>query len=310
MLPVGIGILALTLLLLIGATFRQRRYPFPFYGWLGLATLILAEVLTFRGVQPFATYFTATAWTCYLLICDAAVFTVRGHSRLRDNPSGAARMALLSIPLWLIFEAYNLPLANWIYVGLPESLAARWLGYVWAFATITPAILFTADLIESFGWWNRRVEPIRFSRTAQNAMLVGGAALLVIPLVVPREVAAYLFGMVWLGFIFLLDPVNFHIGAPSLEADLAEGRRDRIYALLLSGWTCGWLWEFWNYWATAKWNYIFPMFQQFKVFEMPVPGYLGFPPFALECFVMYSFASWLLGWEPRRGQILQSSSPS
>jgi hypothetical protein len=26
-----------------------------------------------------------------------------------------------------------------------------------------------------------------------------------------------------------------------------------------------------------------------KIFEMPLPGYLGFPPFALECFTMYVF---------------------
>jgi hypothetical protein len=26
----------------------------------------------------------------------------------------------------------------------------------------------------------------------------------------------------------------------------------RLYALLIPGGVCGWLWEFWNYWATAK----------------------------------------------------------
>ena len=26
-----------------------------------------------------------------------------------------------------------------------------------------------------------------------------------------------------------------------------------------------------------------------KIFEMPVPGYLGFPAFAFECFTMYVF---------------------
>jgi hypothetical protein len=26
-----------------------------------------------------------------------------------------------------------------------------------------------------------------------------------------------------------------------------------------------------------------------KIFEMPLPGYFGFPPFALECFTMYVF---------------------
>ena len=35
--------------------------------------------------------------------------------------------------------------------------------------------------------------------------------------------------------------------------------------------------------------------QDFKVFEMPLPGYLGFPPFALECFTMYVFVRGLLG---------------
>jgi hypothetical protein len=29
--------------------------------------------------------------------------------------------------------------------------------------------------------------------------------------------------------------------------------------------------------------------ENLKVFEMPVPGYLGFPAFAFECFTMYVF---------------------
>jgi hypothetical protein len=67
----------------------------------------------------------------------------------------------------------------------------------------------------------------------------------------------------------------------------------------LAGWVCGWLWEFWNNWAAAKWHYIFPIGQNWKIFEMPVPGYLGFLPFALECFVMYVTAAWLAGWLKR-----------
>jgi len=91
------------------------------------------------------------------------------------------------------------------------------------------------------------------------------------------------------------------LGLPSLLSGLEQGRRGRLYSLLVSGWVCGWLWEFWNYWAKAKWLYVFPMFQGWKIFEMPAPGYLGFPPFALECFAMYTFAAWLLSrvWPPR-----------
>ena len=29
--------------------------------------------------------------------------------------------------------------------------------------------------------------------------------------------------------------------------------------------------------------------EHLKIFEMPLPGYLGFPAFALECFTMYVF---------------------
>ena len=306
MMVLGVILLATTLALLAAGFFRRHRHRFPAHGWLGLALLAAAEALMFRHVEPVATYFTATAWTAYLLIADAAVFAIRGRSRLRDNPLAAARMALLSIPLWLIFEAYNLRLVNWAYLGLPDSLPARWFGYAWAFATITPAILFTAELIESFGWWDRPARPLRFSRAAQHGFVALGAALLVTPLLLPRAVAPFSFGMVWLGFVFLLDPLNYHLGLPSLEGDLAAGHRGRIFSLLLSGWTCGWLWEFWNYWAAAKWHYVFPMFQQLKIFEMPAPGYLGFPPFALECFVMYVSASALLGWEkPGCGLYLQ-----
>ena len=130
-------------------------------------------------------------------------------------------------------------------------------------------------------------------------MMIVGALCLIAPIVLPRQIGAYVFGLVWIGFFLLLDPLNRRRGLPSLLGDFAQGRSGRFYSLLLSGWVCGWLWEFWNYWAAAKWHYIFPIFQGFKIFEMPAPGYLGFLPFALECFAMYVTAASLLGWGKR-----------
>jgi hypothetical protein len=180
-----------------------------------------------------------------------------------------------------------------MYVGLPTSPALTLLGYGWSFATITPGILETADLVEAFGWFKPAL-PVRFSSRAQAFLIALGAAFLILPLVLPRSTAAHLFALVWVGFIFLLDPLNYRLRVPSIIGDFAAGRRSRFYSLLISGFVCGWFWEFWNYWASAKWHYIFPMFQQWKIFEMPVPGYLGFLPFAVECFVMYVSASWLV----------------
>lgn len=295
MVKLGVVITAATVTMLVAEFLRHRGRALPAHGWLGLAALVAAEALMFRGVEPVATYFTPIAWTAYILLADGAVFAVRGSSRLRTEPGEFALTAVLSVPLWLVFEAYNLRLENWAYAGLPEDLLARWFGYGWSFATITPAIFITADLVESFGWFAKPARRAEFSATVLGNLVTAGALMLLLPLLLPKGVGAYLFALVWLGFVFLLDPVNFRLGLPSLIGDLATGRRSRLYSLLIAGWVCGWLWEFWNYWAAAKWLYIFPMFQQWKIFEMPAPGYLGFSPFALECFTMYVTARWAVG---------------
>jgi hypothetical protein len=298
----GVALTAITVAALVAGWARVRRHALPWDGWAGLVALLAAEWLMFRKVEPVATFFTPIAWTFFIVLADAMVrATRRGGSEAAGPPglwSGRsayekALIAVLSIPLWVIFEAYNLRLANWTYVGVPENLVARYFGYAWSFATITPGIFVTADLIEAFGWFGV-ARPVKCSAGALRGWMVAGGVMLAVPLVLPQEAAAYFFAPVWLGFVFLLDPVNYRLGLPSLAGDFAEGRRARLYSLLLSGWACGVLWEFWNYWAAAKWLYIFPMFQQWKIFEMPAPGFFGFPPFALECFTMYVTTVWAL----------------
>jgi hypothetical protein len=294
MIALGVVITSAAAATLVIEFFRHKRGKFAAYGWVGFAGLIIAEVLIFRGVLPLAIYFTPIAWTCYILITDAAVLSIRGRSRIHDEPGQIARIALLSIPLWTIFELYNLRLQNWTYVGVPIEWPLAILGYCWSFATITPGILQTADLIESFGWF-RVGAPVRFSSAMRWAFVVFGASCLIAPLALPQHLAAYLFALVWVGFVFLLDPMNYRLKLPSIIGDLAKGYRGWFYSLMLSGFVCGWLWEFWNFWAAAKWHYIFPILQDYKIFEMPFPGYLGFIPFALECFVMYVTAAWAIG---------------
>ncbi len=113
--------------------------------------------------------------------------------------------------------------------------------------------------------------------------------MLIAPFFVPRAIAQYLAAPVWIGFILLLDPVNAWLGEESLTGDFARGQYDRLWNLAWSGVLCGVLWEFWNFWSRAKWHYTVPIMEHTKVFEMPLPGYLGYPAFALECFTMYVF---------------------
>jgi hypothetical protein len=300
-LPVSVGLVitaATVAILVIGFFRRRRRRAFPAHGWLGIIALAGAEWMLFGGVEPVATYFTPIAWSAYILIADGAVLALTNRSRLHDAPVIVARMTFLSIPLWLIFEAYNLRLGNWMYTGVPLGWPAALAGYGWSFATITPAIFETSDLVQAL-LPAVPIEPWKISRSAENVMMFCGAVCLIIPLAIPRHIAAYLFVLVWLGFALLLDPMNHRLRLPSFLGDLSDGFARRFYGFLASGWICGWLWEFWNNWAHAKWQYTLPMFQQSKIFEMPAAGYLGFIPFALECFAMYVTATWLAGWLKR-----------
>ena len=301
---IGIALFALTVLLILTRYFHaERPYPFPRHGTVGAAILVVGEVLLFAGVEPVATYFTAIAWTGYILWADAAVFSLRGKSLLKSHPAEFAWIALCSIPLWLIFEAYNLRLRNWVYVGLPGNWLALYFGYAWAFATIWPAILETATL------WRSLSRPpaaassgnkvVRMVRAAENrshsktpavsASALVGALLLIAPVLAPQWISSYLFGAVWLGFVFLLEPVNFRAGRESLWEDFQRGDFPRLNSLLMAGWICGIFWEFWNYWAQARWVYTVPILPEWRIFAMPVLGYLGFPPFAVECFAMLAF---------------------
>ena len=265
---------------------------FRWHGFAGLAIILAAEIFLFAG-QPFVrTWFTPIVWTGYILFADALVYRKRNRSLLTANFPAVPFMALLSVLCWLVFEVYNLRLANWAYVGVPADPLQRTLGYGWSFATIFPGLFQTADLLDAYGVFSRsQREPIRWTPAKLSLSFITGLALVTLPAALPVHIGAYLFGAVWIGFIFLLEPINYRLGAPSIFRDLEEGKTARLWQLLLAGLICGFLWEFWNYWAAGKWVYIFPMFQNFKLFEMPAPGFLGFPPFALECFAMYSLCS-------------------
>ena len=258
---------------------------------IGLAIMIVSEAATLAKVEPFYSWNTPICWTGFIVFADAVVYRARGRSWMRSTPREFVWLVLLSIPLWLVFEGYNQIIRNWYYVGLPENWWLRMFGYAWAFATIWPAIFESADLV-AVGTRRAGATGARAAAASSGAarpappasLIVIGAVMLLCPFVVSREIARYLAAPVWLGFIFLLDPINARLGGPSLRDD-----PNRMIALLVGGLLCGALWEFWNYWSGAKWHYTVPIMEHVKIFEMPLPGYLGFPPFALECFTMFTF---------------------
>ena len=279
----------------------------PTHSFIGLAILIASEAGMLRRIEPFWTWHTAIAWTGYILLVDGIVFAKRGSSWLTTNRHEFWFLALVSVPLWLVFEGYNRLIRNWHYINLPENIFVRYFGYAWAFATISPAIFETAELVAVLRAGGRVAPtpidsptgrpspPVHALSRVAYLSIAFGAVTLLWPFLWPSP---YLAAPVFLGFIFLLDPLNARAGEESLMADLRGGRRDRVINLLVAGVICGGLWEFWNFWARAKWIYTVPVFGDIKIFEMPILGYFGFPPFALECFTMYVFVRRLF-WRGR-----------
>ena len=255
-------------------------------------------------IEPFWSWHTPIAWTGFILFADGWIWKRRGESPIKNDRAEVVFMALASIPLWIVFELYNkYTFWNWHYLGLPETLLFRYIGYAWSFATIVPALLITAELVGALRDRRapdyRRAEPATIPLDAPAlAAIAAGAAMLILPIVYRSQ---WMAAPVWLGFIFLLDPINARLGAESLRGDLRAGHSDRLKNLLLSGLVCGLLWECWKYWARTKWVYSVPVPPDIKLFEMPLAGYLGFPAFAVECFVLYVFVRqcvWRGSWRP------------
>jgi hypothetical protein len=264
--------------------------PVPARTWLGGLLIVISQAATFARLEPFHTWNTPICWTGYILAVDGLVWKRRGSSWLSDARAELLFLALVSVSLWIVFEMYNkYAIHNWHYLGLPESLPARYFGYAWSFATIWPAIFETGDLVSSLR--DRRAPADRAKplvphqpRALAWLSVLAGAAMLVLPILYPSQ---YLAAPVFLGFVFLLDPLNARSGAESLLGDMRLGHYNRLINLSIAGLVCGFAWEAWNYWAVTKWVYTVPILPDIRLFEMPVPGYAGFPAFALECFVMY-----------------------
>jgi len=281
----------------------QGPHRFPLHGWLGLAGLFVAEALLVLRTELVGQWFFVLAWWPYILVVDALVFRRKGTSLLADHRREFLFLLPWSICFWLTFELFNLRLGNWHYIAVPESLPLRWSGYAVSFATVLPGLFETTQLLEAYGVFHSAGSPRISSSTGWFGPFVAvGLAFFILPLVWPR----YFFPVVWGCFTFLLEPLNYRLGGRSLMRQWQEGSLRIFYLLLAAGAVCGLLWELWNFWAVTKWIYTVPYVGFLKIFEMPFLGFLGFPPFAVECYVMMNTISLLRGnrsWEdPKPGK--------
>lgn len=280
----------------------------PWFGWLGLAIMVVSEIALWAGFHPAAIAFTPIMWTGYILLVDGWIWQRGdvGRSYFRDAPRHWPMLALFSILIWVLFEMFNLKVNAWKYVNNPENLVIRELVYAWAFATIIPAMLRTRTLFATFKFFDRSHpwKNFKFTPFWRAVSFVVGLAFTVLPLMVHGLVNRNLLvPLVWLGLIFLIEPINYRIKAPSVFRDLEEGRIGFFWQALAAGLFCGLLWETWNAQAShfngLVWDYILNEIYIKAGFglyigHMPILGFLGYPPFIWECFALWELINWAM----------------
>jgi hypothetical protein len=261
---------------------------------LGGALLLLAAWwLAWFGPTPWSWYYFFPLWLGYVLTVDGLTLRRTGSSILTRDPLGFVRLFVISAPLWWGFEAANERLGNWEYL-VPTAFGTS--AYValasLSFSTVLPAVFETAELCRSCGpfrparrWW--RIAP---SRRGLALIALGGAAMTLLSLLFPDQ----LFPLIWLGLFLVLDPLNALLGGKSLAAQVAEGRWDTVWVLFAAGLICGVLWEGWNYWSSPRWVYEVTYADWLRIFAMPLLGYGGYLPFALELYAAYQLVVWIL----------------
>lgn len=258
---------------------------------LGLALVLAAWPANWclPGLRTHVLFF--PLWLGAILVLDGHLAATRGSSPCARSPRAFAGMFLVSLPLWWAFELANERLGNWEYLGRERfsDLEYALLGSL-SFSTVVPAVLLFAEWARGARWIERCARGPRLadSPRLRVVLLVLGLVQLAAWIAWPRVC----YPLVWTSGVFLLEPLLLARGRRGLLTDLARGDWRPWMALWVGGLACGFFWELWNVRSYPKWIYHVPGFDRPKLFEMPLPGYLGYLPFAL---VVYQWKELWLG---------------
>lgn len=256
------------------------------HGWLGLVLIAVFWGLnwTLPGVHTQWAFF--PLWLGYCLSVDALTLYRTGTSLLTRSWRSYLGLFLISAPAWWLFEAVNLRLQNWVYLGT-EQFSSQVFGF-WStinFTIVIPAVFGSTELITSFQFFRKlKKGPVVSDHpVVVLAFFLAGWVMLALMLAWPK----IFFPFVWISIFFILAPVNVWLGYRSITQWTRTGNWRPIYSLWGGVLLTAFFWEMWNYFSYPKWVYHVPWGGGLKIFEMPLLGYGGYLPFALELFALY-----------------------
>jgi hypothetical protein len=273
---------------------ENEKTRFPLHGWLGIGLILVFWTLNWTLDGPRTHWGFFPMWLGYCLAVDGLVLWRTGTSLFTRSPRKYAGLFLISAPVWWIFELLNVRTQNWAYIGLEIFTP---FGYAFwttlSFTTVIPAVFGSAEFFASFDFVKRlgRGPVISTDKRTTLIFFLLGWLMLVLMLVWPQ----IFFLFIWLSLYFILEPVNIWLGNRSLAYWTQKGDWRPVMSLWLGVLLTAFFWEMWNYYSYPKWIYHVAWGDWMHVFEMPLLGYGGYLPFALELYALYHWISGLLG---------------
>lgn len=265
---------------------HRKSRKFPVRGWVGLVLIAAFWYLNWNveGLRTHYGFF--PLWLGYCLLIDAITFVRKGDSLIRRSLPGFILLFLISAPAWWLFEMINRHAPFWHYTERNQFSDLEYFLYAsLSFSSVIPAVFGTSELAGTFRWVQGLGKGPRIGRSTVSIrmMFILGLMMFICIFVFPEYSAAF----VWMSLYLMLDPLNHYLGNRTLIR--YTGSRDwrEVAALWTGCLICGFFWEMWNFHSSPKWYYTVPHVGFWHVFEMPLLGYLGYLPFALELFALY-----------------------
>ncbi len=281
---------------------RAKR-RLPWWGWVALAVLLVSWLLAwtrFAWFAPFQRLTFIPLWLSYIVLVNALCVRQSGSCPLLHEPALFFSLFPISAVFWWFFEYLNQFVQNWFYIGVDYGALAYSAHATISFCTVLPAVYVTRVWISSFAWFKKRffglpaMTMITSKKLNWTVLFLASAGLLGV-----GPFPEVLFSLLWLAPLLILTTLLHLAGRPTLFTAMAEGDWRPAVSAALAALLCGIFWEMWNYYSLAKWIYSIPFVYRFRIFEMPLLGYMGYLPFGLLCIeIVELFKACCLGHQP------------
>ncbi|MFT5127538.1 MAG: hypothetical protein ACI8W8_001141, partial [Rhodothermales bacterium] len=292
--------------LIIGWRRRHRaqthsaRHRMPAWGWFGFVAMGISWYIAWTRLPIFASIQRHTfllLWLSYILAVNGLCVWRSGRSPMTRDRRAYLMLFPASAGFWWFFEYLNRFVQNWYYEGAEVFSRGEYIVFAsLSFATVLPAVISTAALLETLPALNRPFTDLPKLRSSQPrrwgicVLLLAALGLALIGIW-----PSLLFPLPWVSPLVIGCAFAAIAGRPSVLSPLAKGDWRRLVIPPLAALICGFFWEMWNLHSVAKWIYSIPFVHVGKIFEMPVLGFAGYLPFGIECILAAQLAGWRHG---------------